>query len=151
MYTNNKQFFAAPGSLTYCSGKGAIDALVPTLAMEVAPWNIRTCTLIPGHFKTKVFSNYKATPPNSLPDYAEMNKAIEALVSSFDGNQPGDPRKATDIVVDAVHGDGVAAGKTLPERLPLGADGIKIVRDNCRAKEAACDEWEEIVSATDFA
>lgn len=86
--------------------------------------------------------------PNRLPEYKEMNKSVEDLCAGIDMNQPGDPRKASDIVVDAVHGDGVAKGKMLPLRLPLGPDGIDAVRENCKAKLAECDEWEDVVSAT---
>lgn len=144
--------FVAPGSVPYASTKAAIDSAVANLAVEVAPWNIRTCTLIPGMFKTNVFTagNILTAAPKKIEDYAALNKIMEQNVGGIDGNQPGDPRKAADIVVDAVHGDGVAAGKALPARLPLGPDALAVVRENCKQKEAICAEWEGLVGATNF-
>lgn len=94
--------------------------------------------------------NIKFEAPKRLPEYEEMNRLIEAGCYGADGNQPGDPRKAVDIVVDLVHGDGVAVGKSWPLRLPLGPDGLQAVRENSRNKLALCDEWESIVGATNF-
>ena len=95
--------------------------------------------------------NIKFDAQNRLPEYSEMNKMVESFCYGADKNQPGDPRKATDIVVDLVHGDGVAAGKEWPERLPLGPDGVEAVRVNSKAKLGICDEWESIVSQTNIA
>ena len=94
--------------------------------------------------------NIKFDAQNRLPEYAEMNKQVEAFCYGADGNQPGDPKKATDIVVDIVHGDGVAEGKGWPERLPLGPDGVEAVRANSKAKLDICDEWESIVTQTNM-
>lgn len=82
------------------------------------------------------------------PQCEEFNKATQAIVTGFDGNQPGDPRKAIKLIVDVVRGEGKAAGKPFPFRLPLGADDIAIVRDELNKTLDACDDWEDFCSNT---
>lgn len=53
----------------------------------------------------------------------------------FHGNVLGDPRKATDRVVDMVRSEGDAEGKRIPARFPLGADAVGIIRDSCSKNE----------------
>ncbi len=60
--------------------------------------------------------------------------------------QKGDPKKATDCIVDMVRSD----GKTIPPRFPVGKDAIEKIRANCAAKVAICDEWEGFCSDTQF-
>ncbi len=62
--------------------------------------------------------------------------------------QPGDPRKATDRIVDMVRGEGGAAGKSIPARFPVGADAVEKIRGNCAKKMEVCDEWEAFCSDT---
>ena len=64
--------------------------------------------------------------------------------------QQGDPRKATDRIVDMVRSEGKAAGKTMPPRFPVGADAVEKIRANCLKKMAICDEWEAFSSDTNL-
>ncbi|KAJ5999255.1 hypothetical protein N7451_007065 [Penicillium sp. IBT 35674x] len=55
----------------------------------------------------------------------EVSRGIKDLCKNGDGDQPGDPRKAADIIIEAVKGEGRCEGMALPPWLPLGADGCK--------------------------
>lgn len=79
-----------------------------------------------------------------------MRKESAALVAAADGSQPGDPVKGMNLIVDAVRGEGVCAGKTLPLRLPIGPDAIETMRADCEGKLRICSEWEDIMSATNL-
>ncbi|KAJ5818339.1 Short-chain dehydrogenase/reductase SDR [Penicillium riverlandense] len=145
-------YYGAPGASAYAASKGLLEGLVPSLALEIEPFGLRTCMVTPGYFRTSVMSSgnilYRA--PNPLPEYAEMNKLIQAGCSATDGNQPGDPSKAAALVVDAVKCQGRCASKLLPALLPVGPDALKAIRDNSQAKLKICDDWEDMASATNL-
>ena len=145
-------YYGAPGASSYASSKGMIEGLVPNLALEVAPFGIRTCLLIPGYFRTNVMTpgNIMYRAPRPKPEYGQMNQLIRKGCDAADGNQPGDPKKAAAVVVDAVRGEGRCEGKMLSARLPLGPDGLQAVKINCEEKLKICEEWGDIVSATGF-
>ncbi|KAL2825766.1 hypothetical protein BDW59DRAFT_70036 [Aspergillus cavernicola] len=145
-------YYGAPGASAYTASKGLLEGLVPSLTLEIQPFGLRTCLVAPGYFRTSVMTpgNILYRAPNPLPEYAEMNQLVRAGCNAADGNQPGDPYKAATLIVDAVKGQGPCVGKELPARLPLGPDGVKAVRENSQAKLQICDEWEDIVSATNF-
>ncbi|OQE47255.1 hypothetical protein PENCOP_c001G08364 [Penicillium coprophilum] len=145
-------YYGAPGASAYAGSKGLLEGLVPNLSLEIEPFGLRTCMITPGYFRTSAMTpgNILYRAPNPLPEYVEMNSQIKAGCNAADGNQPGDPLKAATLIVDAVRGQGRCAGKELPSRLPLGADAIKAIRDDCQAKVKVCDEWEDFASATNF-
>ncbi|KAI9929302.1 hypothetical protein ASPWEDRAFT_538219 [Aspergillus wentii DTO 134E9] len=145
-------YFGAHGASSYVGSKGLLEGIVPNLALEVAPFGLRTSILTFGHFRTAVMApgviQYRA--PRQLPEYAEMNKLISGGCAATNGNQPGDPRKGCELVVDAVRGEGRCAGKELPLRLPIGADALQCIRQSCEERMQICDEWDGIASQTDF-
>lgn len=145
-------YYGAPGAASYSGSKCLLEGLIPNLALEIAPFGLRTCLLTPGYFRTNVMTPghilYRA--PDPLPEYAEINKLIQAGCNAADGNQPGDPKKAAELIVEAIRGEGRYEGKTLPLRLPLGPDGFRTVRNNCQEKLKICNEWEEIMSQTNL-
>ncbi len=44
------------------------------------------------------------------------------LFSAYNTNQPGDPKKGVQVMLDVVRGEGVAQGKEFPKSLLLGSD-----------------------------
>lgn len=102
-----------------------------------------------GFFRTKIMhpDNVK-TGPSTIEDYAPISSAVAQFVAEINGKQPGDPKKAVEIMVDVVKGEGVAAGKTMPERLPLGPDVLATIRKKCISTMAICDEWEKVIMST---
>ncbi|KAJ5930803.1 hypothetical protein N7466_006296 [Penicillium verhagenii] len=145
-------YYGTPGASSYSGSKGLLEAIVPNIAAEGAPFGIRTCMLIPGFFRTKVWTpgNIFYRAPNPLPEYAEINKGLHTFCIDGDGKQPGDPRKAADVILDAVKGQGLCAGRELPPFLPLGPDGVQIIRENLEGRLKVVKEWEEVASATNF-
>ncbi|KAJ5584311.1 Short-chain dehydrogenase/reductase SDR [Penicillium hispanicum] len=145
-------YYGAPGAGPYTSAKGLLENLVSCLQHEVEPFGLRTCMLTAGYFRTNVMTpgNVQFRAPRPVPEYAEMNKQVQAHVNAADQSQPGDPRKAADVIVEAVRGEGRCAGKVLPARLPLGADAVKAMRGNAEANSKICAEWEDIASSTNL-
>ena len=54
----------------------------------------------------------------------------------------GDAKKAMELLVDVVRGEGKAKGKELPRYLICGPGANESVRDKCRIMEKAVNEWE---------
>lgn len=77
-----------------------------------------------------------------------MKKGLQAMISGFDGNQPGDPKKAMEVLVDVVRGEGKAAGRPFPLRFPVGLDGVSTIRGELAKTLKACDNWEDLSADT---
>ncbi|RYP22087.1 hypothetical protein DL765_001846 [Monosporascus sp. GIB2] len=142
---------ADPSAAGYCASKFALEGAVECLAQELAIFapGVKVLIAEPGYFRTRAFHNIKHVPPR-IPDYAEFNAAVCKAEASIPGNAPGDAEKAVAIMIDLVKGTGVAAGKQVPLRVPLGSDGWARIRAKCENMLKICDDWEEIAKSTDI-
>ncbi|PWY84875.1 hydroxybutyrate dehydrogenase [Aspergillus heteromorphus CBS 117.55] len=129
-------YYGAPGASCYTGGKGLIEVVVPNLALELAAFGIRTSLLTYGYFRTEVMTpgNLQHRAPRQLPEYPDLNRLVVAGCAAANGNQPGDPRKAATVVVEAVKGTGRCQGKQLPLRLPIGKDVLQAIRKACEER-----------------
>jgi hypothetical protein len=87
---------------------------------------------------------------NPIADYDDLRNMVAQFVQSADGKQPGDPKKAVEIMLDVVRGEGVAEGKAFPERLPLGPDCLDTMRRRCVSSLAICNEWDNVIRSTNY-
>lgn len=67
-----------------------------------------------------------------------------------DQAQPGDPTKLVEIVLDLVRDEGIAAGRHVPFRLPLGTDCFDDVKEKCAETIKMLEEWQDVIRSTDF-
>ena len=86
-----------------------------------------------------------------IEDNMKLYDEIQGALTAYHGNQRGDPKKAAERMVDVLRSEGMAAGRTMPPRMPLGPDALAGVRAKCEATLKICDEWEGLISSTDFA
>ncbi|RYP09550.1 hypothetical protein DL764_001235 [Monosporascus ibericus] len=142
---------ADPSAAGYCASKFALEGAVECLAQELAIFapGVKVLIAEPGYFRTRAFHNINHVPPR-IPDYAEFNAAVCKAEAGIAGNEPGDAEKAVAIMIDLVKGTGVAAGKQVPLRVPLGSDGWARIRAKCENMLKICDDWEEIAKSTDI-
>jgi hypothetical protein len=129
------------------SGTGVAESM----KLETESWGIRTHLFQIGHFRTKLLNtnNFKAAP-RTVDAYKEMNDMIFGFLGQADQNQPGDPEKAVNIMIDIVKEEGVAKGKTPPLRLPIGKDALATLRNKYVKYLELCNEWEDAITSTDF-
>ncbi|KAH0828727.1 hypothetical protein J3R83DRAFT_3138 [Lanmaoa asiatica] len=106
----------------YGSAKAAVQTMGETLAVELAPLNIRVLIVEPGAFRTEGIYRNPFYASNPIPDYEEQRADSLLTYNAVAGKQPGDPAKAMNAVVDVVRGEGVAAGREWPLYLVLGKD-----------------------------
>ncbi|KAF7913889.1 uncharacterized protein EAF01_000295 [Botrytis porri] len=64
------------------------------------------------------------------------------------GNQPGDPKKSAERIVDIVRREGLAIGKETPLRLPLGPDCLQQIKNKCLSTLKILEDWEELITST---
>lgn len=125
--------------------------IVESFQRETAHLNIKSVNIEPGYFRTALLSQGNIVPiATTIPDYTEVVKSVSDLFDAANGKQPGDPRKAAEIVVDVVKQEGRAAGKGIPERLALGQDAVGLIREKCQRTLKLLEEWQEISCSTDF-
>ncbi|KAL7800065.1 hypothetical protein V8C37DRAFT_3549 [Trichoderma ceciliae] len=141
---------ADPSAGSYCAAKFALSGAVECLAKELAIFSpgIKVLIVEPGYFRTKVFSNINHVEPR-IPDYALFNAGVRQFEASLVGNEPGDADKAVTRMIELVNGTGMAAGKQIPLRVPLGTDGWDRVKAKCEETIKICEDWEEVAKSTD--
>jgi len=140
-----------PGAGAYAGTKFALEGMVESLQQEVSPFGICTLLMEPGRFRTKLLSsqNMKKVQP-IVADYSELSKATIAGLEQEDRKQPGDPVKFVEHVLDLVRGEGIAKGREVPFRLPLGKDVYEEVKRKCEETLKLLANWEEVINGTDI-
>lgn len=89
------------------------------------------------------------TVASTIPDYADFSKALLHGLSQEDQNQRGDPVKLVEIIVDLVRREGIAAGREIPFRLPLGLDVYDDMKAKCEETLKLLEEWKDVIRSTD--
>ena len=135
---------AIAGNTPYHAAKWAVGGFSDALAMEVAPFGVKVCTLEPGGIRTNWARRAGQNAPDLLPDYETSVGSILKMLRSLEGRAEGDPRKIADVIVKLANSDEV------PVRLILGVDAEKRVQqaESARASEAA--KWRELTVSTAF-
>jgi NAD(P)-dependent dehydrogenase (short-subunit alcohol dehydrogenase family) len=139
----------------YNASKAALHAATLGLAGEVKGFGIRHCLVEPGFFRTgllKPDANFAGTPPSTRsPAYDEINRIADDNFKTYNGKQLGDPVKGAEIIYEVVTSTGVAAGKPLPEFLPLGSDASTEISKAAQKTLDGVEEWRGISRLSDFA
>ena len=135
---------AVAGNTPYHAAKWAVGGFSDALAMEVAPFGVKVCTLEPGGIRTNWARRAGQNAPELLPDYEASVGSILKMLRSLEGRAEGDPGKIADVVVQLANSDEV------PVRLILGVDAEKRVQqaETARASEAA--KWRDLTVSTVF-
>lgn len=128
----------------YNAAKFALEAISDSLAQEVERLGIRVTLVEPGALRTN-WPQDSIARTEPLPDYAEqLAERLEAMAAEFDGNQPGDPRRAAAALLEVVD------APNPPLRLLMGNGAFDVVNDLYRRRLAEWAAWEQTARATDF-
>ncbi|WP_189313110.1 oxidoreductase [Streptomyces brasiliensis] len=126
-----------PGLSAYQAAKWAVGGFSEVLAQEVAPLGIKVTVAEPGGMRTNWAGSSMDTPLVSAPYQAVVGGAI-AAIRGADGNQPGDPGRISQILLDITETD------EPPLRLLLGKDAVAVAQamaDRIAAQDAA---WRDV-------
>src|ERR1700760_3391879 len=96
---------AIPGNSPYHAAKWAVGGFSDSLAMEVAPFGVKVCTLEPGGIRTNWARRAGENLPDLLPEYEASVGAILKLLEGIRGHEEGDPRKIAEVIVQLANSD----------------------------------------------
>jgi NAD(P)-dependent dehydrogenase (short-subunit alcohol dehydrogenase family) len=132
-----------PGFGAYCATKFALEGLSEALAAEVAPFGVRVLIVEPGAFRTE-FGGHRMHRSATIEAYRVSTGQTRTAVDSMDGNQPGDPAKAAQAILEALDSDDP------PLRLALGNDAVDSIRGHHEQLRTDLDRWEKLSRSTDL-
>jgi NAD(P)-dependent dehydrogenase (short-subunit alcohol dehydrogenase family) len=136
---------SAAGFGVYCSTKFAVEGLTEALHAELAPLGIHATVVEPGYFRTEFLDTASlSVSPLVLEDYAESAGAVREAARRINLNQPGDPVRLAQAVMQLV------ASPTPPLRLPLGTDTLQSIADKHAFVEKETAAWRDLAASTDF-
>ncbi|NLD31413.1 MAG: SDR family NAD(P)-dependent oxidoreductase [Trichococcus flocculiformis] len=132
------------GSGYYAASKAALELMTDGLMKEVAPLGIKVMTVEPGAFRTKFYDTSLKGTQKQIEDYADTawKTRKENIVDNQD--QPGDPDKAGEVIYETMQKE------TLPKRLLLGSDAVKIVSAEMKERLQEIEDWSAISTQTDY-
>jgi len=135
---------AVPGNTPYHAAKWAVGGFNDSLAMEVAPFGVKVCTIEPGGIRTNWARRAVQNAPDLLPDYEASVGSFLKILRGLEGRLEGDPRKIASVIVR------LANSHEVPIRLILGVDAEKRVRQAEAARAAEADKWRHLTVSTVF-
>lgn len=128
----------------YNATKYAVDGLSEALSKEVAPLGIKVTVICPSGFRTDWAGRSAKNTSVKLEDYATTAGKNMSDLRGYSGNQPGDPVKAAQAMIQ------VTETEHPPLRLLLGAAALKGARIKLEELRKDFDEWAEVSEAADF-
>jgi NAD(P)-dependent dehydrogenase (short-subunit alcohol dehydrogenase family) len=133
-----------PGNTPYHAAKWAVGGFSDSLAMEVAPFGVKICTLEPGGIRTDWARRAGQNAPDLLPDYEPTVGSFLKVLRSLEGRAEGDPGKIADVIVRLANSDEV------PVRLILGVDAEQRVQQAEAARAREAEKWRHLTVSTVF-
>ncbi|KAL0574492.1 hypothetical protein V5O48_007467 [Marasmius crinis-equi] len=142
---------AVPNAGLYAGTKWALRGLSDTLHTEISPLGLRSICVDFGYFRTSFLSGSHRQPRvTRIVDYEDMKEKAETALKAYNGQQPGDPQKGVEVILDVVRGEGAAEGKTFPRSIQLGSDCYGLAKQHCEEALLNLEEWKDTSYSTDF-
>ncbi|TYZ65687.1 hypothetical protein PybrP1_002790 [[Pythium] brassicae (nom. inval.)] len=134
----------------YTATKFAVAGITTSLRAEVAPLGIDVTCVDLGSFRTSLLYGNMAVAERKIADLAPCVEPTRQFLAARGGKQPSDPRKAAQLLVEALTKTGRCADRALPARLALGKDSIGAARAVMETAEQELAAWADLASTTDF-
>jgi NAD(P)-dependent dehydrogenase (short-subunit alcohol dehydrogenase family) len=129
----------------YCASKFGVEGWMEALALEVAPFGIRTMLVEPGFFRTELLTEQSTNYPEpSIDDYAEKTKQTVTAWKGMNGKQGGDPAKLAKALVQ------LASQKEPPLRWVAGADAVQAVEKKAKDLLAQVNAYRDLSSSLSY-
>jgi NAD(P)-dependent dehydrogenase (short-subunit alcohol dehydrogenase family) len=135
---------AVAGNTPYHAAKWAVGGFSDALAMEVAAFGVKICSLEPGGIRTNWARRARQKAPEVLPEYEASVGANLKVLQTHEVLSEGDPRKIAAVVVQ------LANSEEVPVRLILGVDAEKRVQRAEAARASEAEKWRHLTVSTVF-
>jgi len=133
----------APGLAWYDASKFAVEGFSEALAGELQAINVKVSIIEPGNFRTN-WAGASMAKTEPIADYAPSIDPIRDLFGGLNGNQPGDPAKAAQVIARLLD------EPEPPLRLVLGGDALELIRGKLDRQIAEQKAWESVTHDTNF-
>ncbi|KAF8217836.1 hypothetical protein K438DRAFT_1952695 [Mycena galopus ATCC 62051] len=134
----------------YAASKYALRGISDALNMELEPFGIRSICINFGCFRTNVLVlGHQILCTTRISDY-EMAKETEQAINDFSAQQPGDPVKGAEVVVDVLRDEGSTKGKPFPTSLAVGSDCHLVVQRAAEGALSCLEAWRAVSESTDI-
>ncbi|OUJ74072.1 SDR family NAD(P)-dependent oxidoreductase [Hymenobacter crusticola] len=134
-----------PGWGIYCATKFAVAGLTESYAAEVKPFGVHATVVYPGYFRTDFLSAGSMGKPQAPIDaYQSVRDSQTAHEQQINGNQPGDPQKAAELLIQ------VSESENPPVHLLLGEDAYQMAERKIETVHHDMQQWQGAATATGF-
>jgi NAD(P)-dependent dehydrogenase (short-subunit alcohol dehydrogenase family) len=135
-----------PGFGIYCATKFAMHGFSESLAAEVKPFGIKVTIVSPGYFRTNFLeSSSLSLPKNAIAAYTNVREVEAVHQNNYNGNQEGDPDKASAVIID------IAEQQDPVLHLILGPDAYKMADAKITAIQQDMEKVRSLATSTSFA
>ncbi|WP_250254506.1 SDR family NAD(P)-dependent oxidoreductase [Chryseobacterium sp. Marseille-Q3244] len=132
-----------PGWGIYCSTKFAVAGFTEALAEEVKDFGIHATVVYPGYFRTDFLNKDSVrTPSNPIQAYEAARHSEQAHLNEINGNQPNDPVKAADVLIQ------ISKEKNPPVHLLLGVGTMEFLNNKIDILKKDAEKWENLTVST---
>ncbi|HEY9604876.1 MAG TPA: oxidoreductase [Allocoleopsis sp.] len=134
-----------PGWGIYGSTKFAVEGITEALHYELAPLGIHATVVEPGFFRTNFLDDSSLRQTKvQIPDYAETVGKTRDMAVERNYQQPGDPIKLAQAILEIVNTD------KPPLRLPLGSDTLQAIAQKNAYVEQETAKWRTLSESTNY-
>lgn len=132
-----------PGWGIYCSTKFAVAGFTEALAEEVKDFGVHATVVYPGYFRTDFLNKDSVkTPANPIQAYEAARSSEQAHLNEINGNQPNDPAKAADVLIQ------ISKEKNPPVHLLLGVGTVEFLNNKIDILKKDAEKWENLTIST---
>jgi NAD(P)-dependent dehydrogenase (short-subunit alcohol dehydrogenase family) len=135
---------AYPGSGYYAASKFAVEGLSDALRKELQPLGIGVMLVEPGAFRTDFSGRSLHQSARPIADYASTAGIRRKENSNVHGTQAGDPARAAQVIINAIHSD------KPPFRLVLGREASRRLEAELTGQLQELQAWREAANAADY-
>jgi short-subunit dehydrogenase len=137
-------FVGAPGWSVYSATKAAVAAFSEVLTLDVKEFGINVTVVEPSGFRTGFLTkNSLALTESKIDGYRAVKETVSRYLAS-DGNQPGSPERASEILIE------LSESQQPPLHLYLGQDAYNRVSGKLQAMTAELEEWKTASISADY-
>lgn len=132
-----------PGWGIYCSTKFAVAGFTEALAEEVKDFGVHATVVYPGYFRTDFLNKDSVkTPSSPIQAYEAARSSEQAHLNEINGNQPNDPVKAADVLIQ------ISKEKNPPVHLLLGVGTMEFLNNKIDILKKDAEKWENLTVST---